>query len=149
MALYWLKLGERVTTISTVGLNVETVEYNGLGMTMRDVSGPRLWQFYTKESEAVIYVVDAADRDRIAEATAELQRVMGMEGMEDCPLLVFANKQDQQTALSAAQLAEEMKVADIAGGRAWHCQGTSAISGQGLYEGMDWMTERLKERRRE
>lgn len=30
-------------------------------------------------------------------------------------------------------------------GRRWHIQGTCAISGDGLYEGLDWLASTLKE----
>ena len=37
--LYKLKLGERVTTIPTIGFNVETVEFQNLSITVWDVGG--------------------------------------------------------------------------------------------------------------
>jgi len=37
--LYKLKLGEVVTSIPTVGFNVETVQYRNLSMTIWDVGG--------------------------------------------------------------------------------------------------------------
>ena len=37
--LYKLKLGEVLTTIPTIGFNVETIEYKGLKMTSWDVGG--------------------------------------------------------------------------------------------------------------
>ena len=38
--LYKLKLGEIVTTIPTIGFNVETVDYKNLSFTVWDVSPP-------------------------------------------------------------------------------------------------------------
>ena len=37
--LYQLKLGEVVTTIPTIGFNVETVEYKNISFTVWDVGG--------------------------------------------------------------------------------------------------------------
>ena len=37
--LYKLKLGEIVTTIPTIGFNVETVEYKNISFTVWDVGG--------------------------------------------------------------------------------------------------------------
>ena len=37
--LYKLKLGEIVTTIPTIGFNVETVEYKNINFTVWDVGG--------------------------------------------------------------------------------------------------------------
>ncbi|KAG6406306.1 hypothetical protein SASPL_133906 [Salvia splendens] len=42
--LYKLKLGEIVTTIPTVGFNVETVEYNNIRFTVWDVGGQQRYK---------------------------------------------------------------------------------------------------------
>lgn len=53
-----------------------------------------LWRHYYTGSQALIFVVDSQDRDRIDEARHELQRIVSDREMKDCLLLVFANKQD-------------------------------------------------------
>eukprot|EP01084_Bolivina_argentea_P177274 306591_1 len=56
--LYKLKLGDVVTTIPTIGFNVETVEYKNINFTVWDVGGQDkirpLWKHYYKGSQAVI-----------------------------------------------------------------------------------------------
>jgi small GTP-binding protein len=95
--LYKLKLGENVTTIPTIGFNVETVEYKNINFTVWDVGGQDkirpLWRHYYMNTQAVIFVVDCNDRDRIAEAKDELFRMLQEEELRDADLLVFANKQ--------------------------------------------------------
>ena len=95
--LYKLKLGENVTTIPTIGFNVETVEYKNINFTVWDVGGQDkirpLWRHYYNNTQAVIFVVDCNDRDRIAEARDELSRMLGEDELQDAVLLVFANKQ--------------------------------------------------------
>jgi ADP-ribosylation factor 1/2 len=70
--LYQLKLGEVVTTIPTIGFNVETVEYNGSSLTIWDVGGcdkmKPLWRHYFQNSDAIVFVVDCNDRTRIGQA---------------------------------------------------------------------------------
>jgi ADP-ribosylation factor protein 1 len=45
--LYKLKLGEIVTTIPTIGFNVETVEYKNISFTVWDVGGQdKVWRLY-------------------------------------------------------------------------------------------------------
>ena len=55
--LYKLKLGEVVTTIPTVGFNVETVEYRNISFTVWDVGGQdkirRLWKHYYTGSNGI------------------------------------------------------------------------------------------------
>merc|ERR1712182_60385 len=67
--LYKLKLGEVVTTIPTIGFNVETVEYKNISFTVWDVGGQDkirpLWRHYYQNTQGLIFVVDSNDRDRI------------------------------------------------------------------------------------
>jgi len=76
--LYKLKLDENITTIPTIGFNVETVQYKKITFTMWDVGGQdrirQLWKHYYSDTDAVIYVVDSNDKDRSSEACEELQK---------------------------------------------------------------------------
>ena len=53
--LYKLKLGEIVTTIPTIGFNVETVEYKNISFTVWDVGGQDkirpLWRHYYQNTQ--------------------------------------------------------------------------------------------------
>lgn len=53
--LYKLKLGEIVTTIPTIGFNVETVEYKNICFTVWDVGGQDkirpLWRHYFQNTQ--------------------------------------------------------------------------------------------------
>jgi len=96
--LYKLKLGEIVTTIPTIGFNVETVNYNNINFTVWDVGGQDkirpLWRHYYQNTQGLIFVVDSNDPGRIDEARDELQKVMGEDELKGAVLLVLANKQD-------------------------------------------------------
>uniref|UniRef100_A0AAR2IPK8 Uncharacterized protein n=1 Tax=Pygocentrus nattereri TaxID=42514 RepID=A0AAR2IPK8_PYGNA len=78
--LYKLKLGEVVTTIPTLGFNVETVEYKNISFTVWDVGGQdvirRLWRHYYQNTSGLIFVVDSNDSERIEEASAELHTMV-------------------------------------------------------------------------
>ena len=69
---YKLKLREYVTTIPTVGFNVETVEYENIDVTVRDVVGQDqirlLWRHYYQNVQGFIFVIYINDRDRIEDA---------------------------------------------------------------------------------
>jgi len=81
--LYKLKLGEIVTTIPTIGFNVETVEYKNICFTVWDVGGQDkirpLWRHYFQNTQGLIFVVDSNDRERITEAQEELQKMVGFQ----------------------------------------------------------------------
>ena len=98
--LYKLKLNQPVTTIPTVGFNVETVTYKNVKFNVWDVGGQDkirpLWRHYFSGTQGLIFVIDSNDRDRIDEARQELHRIIQDREMKDSLLLVFANKQDLQ-----------------------------------------------------
>jgi small GTP-binding protein len=143
--LYNLKTGETIKTIPTIGFNVESLDYKGLNFTVWDIGGQyairKLWKHYYNNSDGIIFVIDSADVERIEEAVEELRYLMNEEELKDCPLLIIANKQDLLGALSPNELTKKLGL-DISK-RAWLVQGASAISGQGLKEGFDWMASTL------
>ena len=110
--LYKLKLGEVVTTIPTIGFNVETVEYKNIKFTVWDVGGQDkirpLWRHYYENTEGVIFVVDSNDVDRIGAAKDELARMLGEDSLKDAVVLVFANKQDLPQAMEVSALADKL-----------------------------------------
>ncbi|KAH7035318.1 ADP-ribosylation factor 1 [Microdochium trichocladiopsis] len=145
--LYKLKLGEIVTTIPTIGFNVETVEYKNIQFTVWDVGGQDkirpLWRHYFQNTQGIIFVVDSNDRDRIVEAREELQRMLNEDELRDAILLVFANKQDLPNAMNAAEITDKLGLHGLRQ-RAWYIQSTCATSGDGLYEGLEWLATTLR-----
>uniref|UniRef100_A0A3P8X2W2 ADP-ribosylation factor 1-like n=1 Tax=Cynoglossus semilaevis TaxID=244447 RepID=A0A3P8X2W2_CYNSE len=112
--LYKLKLGEIVTTIPTIGFNVETVEYKNISFTVWDVGGQDkirpLWRHYFQNTQGLIFVVDSNDRERIGEAKDELCRMLSEDELRDAALLVFANKQDLPNACNAAEITDKLNL---------------------------------------
>jgi len=147
--LYKLQLGEAVLTIPTVGFNVETVRYKRMDMSVWDVGGQTklrpLWRHYYRNTDALIFVVDSADVDRLAEAREELHHVLSDDEMRGAVVLVFSNKQDLPGAESVASLSDKMGLAALRE-RQWMVQGCCATSGDGLYEGLDWLSAALDRR---
>eukprot|EP00929_Paragymnodinium_shiwhaense_P076544 TRINITY_DN3937_c0_g1_i2.p2 TRINITY_DN3937_c0_g1~~TRINITY_DN3937_c0_g1_i2.p2 ORF type:complete len:186 (-),score=45.44 TRINITY_DN3937_c0_g1_i2:182-739(-) len=148
--LYKLKLGEVVTTIPTIGFNVETVEYKNIKFTVWDVGGQDkirpLWRHYKLGSQGLIFVVDSNDRDRVEDAREELNKMLSEDEMRDAVLLVFANKQDLPQAMPAAEVTEKLGLANMRN-RQWFIQSACATTGDGLYEGLDWLSRTLSSRK--
>ena len=147
--LYKLKLGEIVTTIPTIGFNVETVEYKNISFTVWDVGGQDkirpLWRHYYQNTQGLIFVVDSNDRERVEDAREELHRMLNEPELADAVLLVFANKQDLPKAMKPADVAEKLGLSGLRT-RTWHIQAACATSGDGLYEGLDWLSLTLSKR---
>lgn len=144
--LYKLKLGEIVTTIPTIGFNVETVDYKNICFTVWDVGGQDkirpLWRHYFQNTQGLIFVVDSNDRERITEAEKELKSMLKEDELRDAVVLVFANKQDLPNAMTAAELVDKLNLNSLRN-RSWHIQATCATQGNGLYEGLDWLSTEL------
>ncbi|XP_068443002.1 ADP-ribosylation factor 4 [Clinocottus analis] len=147
--LYKLKLGEIVTTIPTIGFNVETVEYKNICFTVWDVGGQDkirpLWRHYFQNTQGLIFVVDSNDRERITESIEELQKMIQEDELKNAVILVFANKQDLPNAMGVSELTEKLGLQSIRN-HAWYVQATCATQGTGLYEGLDWLSSELSKR---
>lgn len=144
--LYKLKLGEIVTTIPTIGFNVETVEYKNINFTVWDVGGQDkirpLWRHYFQNTQGLVFVVDSNDRERVGEAKDEMNKMLQEDELRDAKLLVFANKQDLPNAMPTSELTEKLGLTALRN-RTWYIQATCATQGTGLYEGLDWLSDQL------
>jgi len=148
--LYKLKLGEVVTTIPTIGFNVETVEYKNISFTVWDVGGQDkirpLWRHYYQNTQGIIFVVDSNDRDRIDNAREDLNRMLSEDELRESVLLVLANKQDLPNAMKVQEITDKLGL-NKQRGRQWYIQGSSAPTGDGLYEGLDWLSATLSKKK--
>lgn len=145
--LYRLQVDEPITTTPTIGFNVETMQYKNIRFQVWDLGGQAsirpYWRCYYPNTDAIIFVVDSADTDRIKTARTELMGMLEEEELSGATLLVFANKQDEARALSGPAVAEALGLATIRN-RQWMIQESSATSGKGLFEGFDWLVTCLK-----
>lgn len=83
--------------LPTVGLNVGRIEAHNCLLIFWDLGGQvglrSIWDKYYDEAHAVVYVVDAADEERMFESKDALSQVLGHRDLVSAPLLVLANKQ--------------------------------------------------------
>ncbi|XP_074834855.1 uncharacterized protein LOC142002564 [Carettochelys insculpta] len=149
---YRLKLEETVSTIPTLGFNVETLApVQNVTFTLWDVGGQdrirALWHHYHSNTDGLVFVVDSADPGRVGEAGSELGDLLQAEELQGVPLVLLANKQDLPGARSCAELVEELGLRKLRG-REWHAQGCCAVSGQGLPEALEKLAELVKRYRK-
>ena len=145
--LYKLKLGEVVTSIPTVGFNVEEVTFKKLNMHLWDVGGQdrirKLWRHYYQGTELLIWTVDSNDTSRLAESRHELHSMLKEDELRDAVVLVYANKQDLPNAASLSEVADKLGMHTLKH-RQWHIQAACALTGDGLVEGLDWADKALQ-----
>lgn len=138
--LYKMKLDEVVTTIPTIGFNVETISFKNMNIHVWDVGGQDkirpLWRHYFQNADALIFMVDSADPERFSEAQSELFKVISDNHLKDIKfLLVLANKMDLPTAQPINKVVDALKLNQIRQ-FPWYIQATNAQSGEGLAEGL-------------
>jgi len=150
--LYKLNLGDTVNTIPTIGFNVENIRYKNVELNCWDIGGQekirKLWYHYYEGAHAVIFVVDGNDPERFQEAKNELYALMDTDALRHASLLVYANKQDLPQSMSTAFIADKLELATRMRGKNWHVQGAVAVSGEGLYEGLDWLGTALQKQQK-
>merc|ERR1712141_644022 len=144
--LYRLQVGEVVTTIPTIGFNVEQVTYKNLKFQVWDLGGQTsirpYWRCYYSNTDAVIYVVDSADRDRMGISKQELVSMLEEEELKNAILVVLANKQDIEGAMSVTEVYSALGL-DALKNRTFQIFKASATKGEGLDESMEWLSNTL------
>ncbi|KAF8897331.1 small monomeric GTPase [Infundibulicybe gibba] len=143
--LYRLQIGEVVSTIPTIGFNVETVQYKNIKFQVWDLGGQSsirpYWRCYFPNTSAIIYVIDSADHSRLTTSRTELLTMLSEEELKGVPLLVFCNKQDIEGAMKPEEISEQLGLAGGEKSRPWSVRGSCAKQGEGLEEGLDWCVD--------
>jgi ADP-ribosylation factor-like protein 1 len=88
-------------------------------------------------------VVDSADRDRLAISKSELVSMLEEEELKTALLMVFANKQDMEGAMTPSEISSALGLSGLKN-RTWAIFKTSAIKGEGLEDAMEWLVNALK-----
>lgn len=143
--LYESRFGEVLLQIINFSY-YETVENSKLSLICWNVgecdrNHPYFKPFY-ETTQGIIFVVDSNDRDRIDQAYYELETILKEDQLNDAVLLVFANKQDLHEAMRVDEITEKLQLFNIKN-RIWHVQGLCACSGDGLYEGFEWLSDTI------
>ncbi|XP_068193880.1 ADP-ribosylation factor-like protein 4D [Antennarius striatus] len=157
--LYRLKLQEFVEAIPTKGFNMERIKVNiGNSKTtittfqVWDVGGQEklrpLWKSYTRRTDGLVFVVDAAEVERMEEAKVELHRITRLAENQGVPVLVLANKQDRDGAMPATEVEKVLALHELNSSTLHHTEGCSALDGQGLQPGLEKLYEMILKRKK-
>lgn len=155
--LYRLKLREFVHTIPTKGFNMEKVKVavgssRATSLQVWDVGGQDklrpLWKSYTRRTDAMVFVVDSAEAERMEEAKVELHRITRTSENQGVPVLLLANKQDLAGALSVPEVEKALALHELSPSTLYHAQGCSALDGQGLQPGLEKLYEMILKRKK-
>ena len=144
--------GEDVNTIApTLGFNIKTLEFRGYKLNVWDVGGQKTirsyWRNYFEQTDAIVWVVDSADNRRLEVCRDELHQLLDQEKLAGATLLIFANKQDLAGALSSDEISKVLELgSDKFASRHWQIHPCSAMTGDGLIDGMSWAVDDVASR---
>ena len=138
--------GETVLNLPpTKGFNFQKFDYNNTTFILWDLGGQKsirkFWEnYYEKENDCIIYVIDSSDSERLEETGNELYNILQQPELSGMPLVIYANKQDLNMALSVEEILEQLGLDDITD-RKWTIIASSALTKQGLSTGLNWLIE--------
>jgi len=89
-----------------------------------------------------VFVIDSSDTERIEDAAKELERMISELELQQAVLLVIANKKDMPNSMSVNEISVKLRLQQQKG-REWFIQSACATTGDGLYEGLDWLASVL------
>lgn len=150
--------GEDVHTVSpTLGFDINTFEFDKYRLNFWDVGGQQTirayWRNYFEQTDGIIWVVDSADTIRLKLCREELEQLLKEERLAGASLLVLANKQDLEGALSTDNIADHLALNDVVGRkRHWQVFPCSALSEGSekcdatLVESLSWLVEDIASR---
>ncbi|KAL8841234.1 MAG: hypothetical protein Q9205_001936 [Flavoplaca limonia] len=161
-------MNEDVNTVSpTLGFIIRTIDYEGyklnicgcsilIGITFTDrdqwegdVGGQKTlrtyWRNYFEKTDALIWVVDSADRLRTEDCRKELAGLLLEERLQGASLLVLSNKTDIAGSMSDEEIRKALALDSIMTHK-WTIIQCSAITGSNIQEGIKWVVEDAKDR---
>ncbi|CAF1090173.1 unnamed protein product [Rotaria magnacalcarata] len=150
--LYRMKRTEDFHTVPTIGFNVETISpCRGISLTVWDVGGQdhlrTLWHHYFDNVDGLVFVIDSTDSRRLHIARAELEGIYQHDAMTHVPLIVLANKQDTDDALSAEDIAEKLNLLAWPDG-SYYIIPCCALSGDGLTDAFATLAQMIRSQKK-
>eukprot|EP00286_Rhodomonas_abbreviata_P022612 CAMPEP_0181306334 /NCGR_PEP_ID=MMETSP1101-20121128/10240_1 /TAXON_ID=46948 /ORGANISM="Rhodomonas abbreviata, Strain Caron Lab Isolate" /LENGTH=203 /DNA_ID=CAMNT_0023412375 /DNA_START=191 /DNA_END=802 /DNA_ORIENTATION=+ len=145
--LYKFKMNQQENTLPAIGFSFDEVSHKNIRLSIWDVGGCQSyppWKGRYPTIDAVIFLVDSADSERFGEARVELQKMLNDDQLRNAPFLLLANKQAMPKASPVDVIVKELQLTRMPSTRRWRIEPTDVASGQGVYTGLNWLSDSLK-----
>ena len=156
--LHMLKDDRIAQHVPTLHPTSEELSLGGIRFTTFDLGGHiqarRVWKTYFPALDAIVFLVDSADQERIHESREELISLLQDEQVSSAPILVLGNKIDKPNALSEEHLKHYLGITQYCTGKGQVARADlatrplevfmcSVLRRQGYGEGFRWLSQYL------
>ncbi|KAI4525268.1 P-loop containing nucleoside triphosphate hydrolase protein [Schizophyllum commune Tattone D] len=129
--------------VPTVAFNFRKVRKGNVSLKIWDVAGqPKfrsMWERYCSGVDAVVFVVDSADREKFNTARFELHQLLHQQTLTGVPLLVLGNKNDVDGHAGVKELIKALQLDKISD-RPVSCYSCSMKSQHNLDIVLQWLS---------
>ncbi|MHA1211287.1 MAG: ADP-ribosylation factor family protein [Candidatus Heimdallarchaeota archaeon] len=137
--------GEFKETIPTMGLNREKINLPKLQLDIFDLGGQTnfrpIWSDYNEESDGLIFVVDASDKERIEESSEIFHDILDHQINQNIPVMILLNKCDIHDRIELVQFIRSFGLSNPNLEIKWSIFETSAKSGLGVVDSFSWLVD--------
>ncbi|KAL6063020.1 intracellular protein transport [Balamuthia mandrillaris] len=144
--LHKLRHGSVRLFIPTQRPSLEEITLGNVNFKAWDLGGHKQvrvwWRDYFFEADAIVFVVDSVDQDRLPEAKEELQGLLAEENLSDVKaFVVLGNKTDLPGALSREQLISALGLNEVVEDQTRKLEvfRSSLVDGTGYLEAFKWL----------
>uniref|UniRef100_A0A1W7R9L6 small monomeric GTPase n=1 Tax=Hadrurus spadix TaxID=141984 RepID=A0A1W7R9L6_9SCOR len=154
--LHMLKEDRMAQHVPTLYPTSEELSIGNMQFTTFDLGGHhqarRVWRNYFPAVDAIVFLIDACDRERFPESKIELNNLLTDEQLCNCPVLILGNKIDRPGAASEDELRAYFDLYSMTTGKIKIPQSElvgrplelfmcSVLKRQGYGEGFRWLAE--------
>jgi GTP-binding protein SAR1 len=138
---------------------VQELQMAGINFKAFDLGGHeiarKVWKDYYAKVDAIVFLVDSADRERFFESKKELDSLLSDDSLSEVPFLVLGNKIDLPQAASEDDLRYNLGLTNLTTGKGkvdlkdsnvrpieiYMC---SVVRRMGYGEGFRWLSQYIK-----